>query len=505
MFQMARSMRFVWGFRLMCHDRFVFIKTPVACFRFRVPFVASSHCFLRKYFYGSEEKTTLKFTHNYMMLTLRLFAFSLLASISVSCSVISGESSLPESEIMTWKDGKTGAISITYDDATINQFRKALPIMDSLGMKGTFFINTADIPDSKFPPKYFGRPLKTVISESTTPTTRQNIFERASALRFLDIENAIEDHNRAGSLYENEKYEEAFGVVDKAFARARKKGSFKEVTPVLLTGDLITWPEIKKFAESGHEFGNHTISHPRLAVLDEQNLLYELEKCKEEIQLQLGAKHVFSCECPFGTENERVMQYAYKVHPALRNRMPEPFLEELNRGSRKAPSVSDKPYVQWQRGPLIKTTVAEMKSYVDTLLVHDNIWLVLTFHGVDGIGWEAKPSADLRAYFSYMKQYEDSLWVAPFGDVTKYIRQKMNAKAETTSTGNTRTIRLAHTLGSLYDFPLTVKTYVDRDWEKITVVQGKRKLAHRMGSDGKGSYVMYDALANSNDIVVSGE
>lgn len=434
------------------------------------------------------------------MLTTRLFLFTLITSMIVSCS----DGPLPESAITTWKDGKTGAISITYDDATINQFRKALPIMDSLGMKGTFFINTADIPNSKFPPKYLGRPLKTVIAESTTPTTKENIFERASALRFLDIENAIEDHNRAGSLYENEKYEESFRVVDEAFARARKKRSFKEVRPVLLTGDLITWPEIKKFAESGHEFGNHTISHPRLAVLDEQNLMYELEKCKEEIQLQLGAKHVFSCECPFGTENERVMEYAYKVHPALRNRMPEPFLEELNRGSRKAPSF-DKPYVQWQRGPLIKTTVAEMKSYVDTLLVHDNIWLVLTFHGVDGIGWEAKPSADLRTYFSYMKQFEDSLWVAPFGDVTKYIRQKMNATLKTTSSDASRIIKLTHTLDSSYDFPLTVKTYVDTDWEEIAVTQGERKLPSRIATDSKGKYVLYNAVPNSNEIIVTGK
>src|SRR5688500_8499517 len=55
-------------------------------------------------------------------------------------------------EIAKWQDGKAGAISITYDDATINQFRQALPIMDTLGFKGTFFINTADIPGSQFPP-----------------------------------------------------------------------------------------------------------------------------------------------------------------------------------------------------------------------------------------------------------------------------------------------------------------------------------------------------------------
>src|SRR5688572_32982890 len=108
-----------------------------------------------------------------------------------------------QTEITQWQDGKKAAISITFDDATINQFRQALPILDTLGFKGTFFINTADIPGSKFPPKYVGRPLDQIVKETATiPTSQANLFERASALRFLPIENAIASHNSAGSLYE---------------------------------------------------------------------------------------------------------------------------------------------------------------------------------------------------------------------------------------------------------------------------------------------------------------
>src|SRR3989337_2295383 len=302
----------------------------------------------------------------------------------IGCLMMSGskrQDNLRDTEITKWQDNKTAAISITFDDATINQFRQALPILDTLGFKGTFFINTADIPGSKFPPKYLGRSLDQIVKEAATiPTSQDNLFERASALRFLPLENAIASHNSAGSLYETGKFAEAWKVVDDAFALARKKKAIQEVRPVLLTGELITWHEIKQFAANGHEFGSHTISHPRLAVLDEPNLLYELEKCKEEILYQLGPEHTFSAECPFGTENERVMEYAYKIHPALRNRMPEPFLKELNRASTELPGISskEKEYVQWQRGPLQKITVELMKSYVDTILVNDNAGLALT-------------------------------------------------------------------------------------------------------------------------------
>jgi len=410
-----------------------------------------------------------------------------------------------QTEIVKWKGDKIAAISITYDDATINQFRQALPIMDTLGFKGTFFINTADIPGSMHAPKFIGRPLTEIISETgNSRTNANNLFERASALRLLDIDNAVELHNQAGSLYEQNKTTEAFKVVDNAFATVRKKKSTSEIRPVLLDPPFITWPEIKAFAARGHEFGSHTISHPRLAVLDEQNLLYEMEKCKEEIEDQLGAEHTFSAECPFGTENERVMEYAYKIHPALRNRMPEPFLVELNRGSAHTPGESEKEYIQWQRGPLTKTTMETMKSWIDTLLVHDNVWLVLTFHGIDGIGWEAKPHEELKEFFTYMKQHEENLWVATFGEATKYMRERMASSAKAEKQNDKILVTLRHTLDKdQYSVPLTLKTYVNSDWKEILVNQGNSSETVSSLSDDVGTFVLYQATPNGDRVELS--
>lgn len=433
-------------------------------------------------------------------------AISLCIMFALASCLRDADGSFGETRITQWQDDKTAAISITYDDATINQFRKALPIMDSLGFKATFYINTADIPGSLFVPKYFGRPLIVIIQESAkTPTTKDNLFERASALRFLDIDNAVEAHNNAGSLYEQGKSEEAFKVIDDAFAIARKKNSGREVRPVLLTGEVITWEEIRTFAKNGHEFGNHTISHPRLAVLDEANLLYELEKGKEEIFNQLGPAHTFSAECPFGTENERVMDYAYKIHPALRNRMPEPFLVEINRSSSDVPGIDHgKAYVQWQRGPLKKHSAPEMKSWVDTLLTHDNVWLVLTFHGVDNVGWEAKPHQELKEYFSYMKQHEAKLWIAPFRDVTKYMRERMSSALKSEIEGEKIRITLSHSLDkSLYDIPLTLRTYIKSDWKEVKVTQGNQFRTYQPQADQKGLYILYSAMPGESVIEIA--
>jgi len=408
-------------------------------------------------------------------------------------------------EIAIWKDGKNGAISITYDDASINQFRKALPIMDSLGIKATFYINTAHIRDVVIPPKFIGRSIDDIISETATkPTDKSNLFERASAMRFTGMKGAVEYHNNAGSLYENEKYEEAYRVIDEGYAEVRKQGRKPRKWLGPSTANMITWDEIKQFAANGHEFGSHTISHPRLAVLDEPNMLYELEKCKEEINMMLGPDHTFSAECPFGTENERVMEYAYKVHPALRNRMPEPFLQEINRSNDMTPGMSNKPYIQWQRGPLAKTSVPLMKSWVDTLVARNNVWLVLTFHGVDGIGWEAKPHQELQEYFSYMKEHDDHLWIAPFRDATKYMRERMAANVNSREEDDTIQVTLEHSLDKgLYNYPLTLRTYVPDDWTEVRVSQGGKDLKAVKKSDDRGTFVMYDALPNGDNISIA--
>jgi peptidoglycan/xylan/chitin deacetylase (PgdA/CDA1 family) len=83
-------------------------------------------------------------------------------------------------------------------------------------------------------------------------------------------------------------------------------------------------PKYARYAAQGHEFASHMVTHPRLAALDERNMLYEMQSSRMDILRELGPQYTFSAEGPFGTENERVMGYLHQVYPALRNRMPEP-------------------------------------------------------------------------------------------------------------------------------------------------------------------------------------
>ncbi len=412
-----------------------------------------------------------------------------------------------QTTISKWQDGKTGAVSITYDDGSINQFRKALPIMNRMNIPATFYIITGQIPGSQYPGRFIGRPVEDIILETATiPTNKDNFYERASAAGFLGFQGTLDYHTNAGAQIDAGRVDAAYKIMDELYKKVRG-GEFapgNKVNNEVEEAKGVTWDDIRTYAAQGHEFGSHTVTHARLAALDEANMLYELQKSREDILKQLGPKYTFSAEGPYGTENERVMEYAHKIYPALRNRMPEPFLEELNRSSRKSPGASDKEYVQWQRGATTKTPMPLMKSWIDTTAGNDNIWLVLVIHGVDGIGWEALTSEALNEYFQYMKAKEKDLWIATFADVTKYIRERMNASIKTKEKKNKVSVSLRHNLDkTMYDVPLTLKTYVPEAWSEITVNQGKQVKNLRPQKDVGVNFVMYQAFPNAGQIIIA--
>ncbi len=287
--------------------------------------------------------------------------------------------------------------------------------------------------------------------------------------------------------------------MDSLYTKVRN-GDFKpgyEPCPEYKQAVGSTWEDFKKDVAEGYEIASHSITHATMPGLDEANIKYELEKSKEDILTHLGPKYTFSCEVPYGYENERVMQIAYPIYPAFRNRMPEPWLKEIDRAKRETPGSTDKDYIQWQRGATTKTPMPLMKSWVDTVANKTNTWLVLVFHGVDGMGYEALPSTLLDEYFQYIKSKNDQLWVATFGDVTRYMREREKAKVNTSKSNSKIIVTLTHSLDNeMYYLPLTLKTYVPSGWKKVKEVQGKQTHQLTVKKDEKGSYVLYQAEPN---------
>ncbi len=429
------------------------------------------------------------------------FLTLIFVSIGFSCSKTNDLE--VKSEITKWPEGKTGAISITFDDGIINQLTIAKPILDSLGLPATFYIITGKVEGSG-KGKFIGRNPQEIIQETgLTKTDSSNFFERASLIAFTGTTEAEDYHARVGSMFESGRKKEAYSLLDEGYEKIRtgKMVNTREIVFHNNVEDTTTWEQYRQYSDQGHEIASHTVTHPRLAVLDEVNMLYELEQSKADLLKFIGEESIFSAEGPYGTENERAMEYAHKIYPSLRNRMPEPWMEEINRGSDAEPGESNKEYVQWQRGILTRHSFEDMKSWIDTTLDHDNIWLVLVIHGVENLGWEPKTEGELKEYFSFMKSTENDLWIETFRDVTKYIRARQNTQVKSTLVDNEITISLQTDLDpEVYSIPLTIKTYIPEEWKQA---RNSNQENLEIKEDSNGRYVLLPMSISEQSTFIS--
>jgi peptidoglycan/xylan/chitin deacetylase (PgdA/CDA1 family) len=417
----------------------------------------------------------------------------------------------PRTEITKWQDGKDACISLTFDDSSINQFRIDIPLLNERSIPGTFFIITGDIQDSKHQPAFVGRPMMEIIRESAgTPTNEQNVFERLSLLNYLQTVQHVPELSdfsaqRLGRFVRQRNYAELGRAADAALAKLRQTGATYAMAPRESIGDPrypITWDELRRYAAHGHEFANHSVTHPFMPALDEANIVYEIEKAGEDIREQLGPKHTFSIEAPYGIDDPRVRPIVASRFPLTRNWVTDEFMDGYLRGDRRDPTASTRDYVQWQRGPLARTTMEEMKGWVDTSMGR-GIWLVLVFHGIEGIGWEALTTDTMRAYLDYIKEHERHLWIATFQDGAKYARERVNSKVQTKSSGDSIEVSVTHSLKpDVYDVPLTARTTVPADWRVVRYRQGDDAHWLPVHREGGEPFVMYRIATNGKIAVL---
>jgi len=126
---------------------------------------------------------------------------------------------------------------------------------------------------------------------------------------------------------------------------------------------------------------------------------------------------------------------------------------------------------------------------------------VLVSHGVDGIGWEPKTHAEITEYLAYMKSKENTLWIATFQDVAKYMRERVHADVQSYTDGDAITVVLRQSLTDLsYDLPLTLKTSVPSGWQRVEAGQGSRSQVVQVLQDQAHNYVLYQAVPNAEVI-----
>ncbi|MCD8483121.1 MAG: hypothetical protein LR015_10930 [Verrucomicrobia bacterium] len=140
-------------------------------------------------------------------------------------------------------------------------------------------------------------------------------------------------------------------------------------------------------------------------------------------------------------------------------------------------------------------TAAEVNAITTNLnnaLAH-NRWSVFLYHSEGG-------NQNFGAHLDAVEAFAQDLWIAPFGEVAQYIRQRDAASLEVMdSTSEQIVLSLSQQLSDTsFATALTLVVPIPPDWDAPGVFQGNEPLASNRMED----YVFFDAVPGAGDIEI---
>lgn len=305
----------------------------------------------------------------------------------------------PSVRIAAFSGDRAAAISYTFDDNLRDQYTLAVPMLNEVGFKATFF----------------------VIAGRTVETPEQG-------------------------------------------AQMREDGN-----PRNLWGG-ISWPELKKMADEGHEIASHTWSHPSLTKLTPAELDAQFSMAHDAIRSHVG-KPPLTVAFPGNGSNAAVQAAARKYHLAYR---------------------------AYQQSTSGKTTVASLNAWADKL-VQEGKWGILMTHGV-AQGYAALRGPEiLREHLKYVKSRGSDVWVDTFLNITRYTQERENTKLDARRGESSAEITLTCSLDpKLFDLALTIVLQAPSARE----VSAKRNGA-ALPATVRGDSILIEAVPGDGVILVS--
>ncbi len=168
------------------------------------------------------------------------------------------------------------AACITFDDGYADNFQVAMPILQQHGLQATFFIATGFLDG--------GRMWNDTIIETVRGTTSPLLDLSSLNLGQHPVSTLAERRAAIGALINQIKYRpvaQRISVTEQIASLAR----------VQLPQDLMmTSPQVKSMRQAGMQIGAHTVSHPILARLADDQARDEISKSKTFLERLLGER-----------------------------------------------------------------------------------------------------------------------------------------------------------------------------------------------------------------------
>jgi peptidoglycan/xylan/chitin deacetylase (PgdA/CDA1 family) len=179
------------------------------------------------------------------------------------------------------------AVVVTFDDGYADNYLAAKDILDPLGIPSVFYV-TVDCIDRQRPP---------------WPSRLRYAFLTSKEKSWSDPDGSV------WALTSTEQRLQAFYRAAECCSRlsGTTQETFIDSTQQRLETEplrpsqrlMLTWDEVRELKRNGHTIGSHTMSHPNMAYISEQEARTELLEARRRLEQELTAPVVhFAYPCP---------------------------------------------------------------------------------------------------------------------------------------------------------------------------------------------------------------
>ena len=179
------------------------------------------------------------------------------------------------------------SVVVTFDDGYTDNYEVAMPILNEVGIPATFYITVDCVERRKLP----------------WPSRLRFAFRKTERAAWID------GHRKSWSLQDFDSRERAFlascndccQLSDQAqedLVRCVEE-RLQAAAPDNAGSLMMNYDQIRGLVQHGHIVGSHTMTHPNMAYITEDEAKIELSESKQRLERQLNAAVThFSYPCP---------------------------------------------------------------------------------------------------------------------------------------------------------------------------------------------------------------
>ena len=191
-------------------------------------------------------------------------------------SFLKGDKSLPPRSVV-----------VTFDDGYADNYQAANDVLSPLGIPGVFYVAVDCLDKQRLPwPSLLRHAFLTSKREGWTEADGSVWPLSSTQLRIQAFDRASE---YCGKLS---------GAPQDQFVESLRQ-ELRTESPQSSQRFMMTWDEVRGLARNGHTVGSHTMTHPNMAYIPENDARTELVESKHRLEQELWSQIVhFSYPCP---------------------------------------------------------------------------------------------------------------------------------------------------------------------------------------------------------------